>query len=143
MSLEPFFKDRHRAGGRGRGRDKGGEKREDIFPVGFGPVRGRVRGTKLRRAKRNYQRDMIRACGWKGGIPLVEGGRQQGVGEGKVEDRGPGRMREGEVGIYSRLIEEGKLVFRGEGEVRMRDTQLTGVKDPEGVRGGVVDVKVT
>ena len=86
---------------------------------------------------------MVGACGWEGGIPLVEGGRHQGVGEGEVEDRGPGRMREGEVGIDSRLVEEGKLAFRGEGELQMRDTQLTGVEGPEGVGGAVVDVEVT
>ena len=52
-------------------------------------------------------------------------------------------MREGEVGIYPRLTEEGKLAFRGEGEVRMRETQLTGVKNPEGISGGVVNVEVS
>ena len=31
---------------------------------------------------------------------------------------------------------------RGEGEVRMRDVELTGVEGPEGVGGGVVDVEV-
>ena len=52
-------------------------------------------------------------------------------------------MREGEVGIYPRLVEEGKLAFRREeGEVRMRDTQLAGVENPEGISGGVVDVEV-
>ena len=39
VSVEPFFEDRHRAGGRGRGRDEGGEQREDTTPVGLGPVR--------------------------------------------------------------------------------------------------------
>ena len=78
-----------------------------------------------------------------GGIPFVEGGRPQGVGESEVKDRRPGRMREGEVGIHPRLVEKEKLAFRGEGEVRVGDIQLTGVEGPEGVGGGVVDVEVT
>ena len=54
---------------------------------------------------------MIGACGRKGGVPSVEGGRQEGVGKGEVENGGPGRMREGEVGVHPRLIEEGKPAF--------------------------------
>ena len=52
-------------------------------------------------------------------------------------------MREGEVGIHPRLVEERKPALRGEREVLMRDIQLTGVEDPEGVGGGVMDVEVT
>ena len=85
---------------------------------------------------------MVRTRGWKGGIPFIEGGRQKGVGEGEVEDRGPGRMGEGEVGINPRLVEKGELSFRGEGEVRMGDVQLTGAEGPERVGGGVMDVEV-
>ena len=49
-------------------------------------------------------------------------------------------MCEGEVGIHPRLVEERELTLRGEREVWMRDTQLTGVEGSEGVGGGVVDV---
>ena len=52
-------------------------------------------------------------------------------------------MREGEVGIHPRLVKERELALRGEREVRMGDIQLTGVEDPKGVGGRVMDVKVT
>ena len=52
-------------------------------------------------------------------------------------------MREGEVGINPRLVKERELAPRGEREVPMGDTQLTGVEDPERVGGRVMDVKVT
>ena len=42
-------------------------------------------------------------------------------------------MREGKVGVNTGLVEEGKIPFRREGEVGVRDTQFPGVKNPEGV----------
>ena len=42
-------------------------------------------------------------------------------------------MCEGEVGIHPWLIEEGKIPFRSEGEVGVRDIQLAGVKEMKGV----------
>ena len=76
VSLEPFLKDGHRAGGGGRGGDEGGKSREDTLPVSFDPVRGGVRGAELRGTEGDHHRDMVRTCGWERGIPSVEGGRQ-------------------------------------------------------------------
>ena len=52
-------------------------------------------------------------------------------------------MREGEVGIHPMLVEEGKFALRGKGEVWVRYSQLTGVENPEGVGGRVMNVEVT
>ena len=52
-------------------------------------------------------------------------------------------MREGQVGIHPRLVEEGKFAFRGQGEVWMRYPQLIGVEDPERVGGRVMNVEVS
>ena len=47
MDIEPFLKDRYRAGGEGRRRDEGGELGKDSVSVSFGPVRRQVRGAEF------------------------------------------------------------------------------------------------
>ena len=59
VSLEPFLKDRHRAGGRRRGRDEGGETREDTLPVSLDPVWRRVRRSEPCGREGDYYRDVI------------------------------------------------------------------------------------
>ena len=51
-------------------------------------------------------------------------------------------MSERKVGVDPWLVEKGEALTGGAGEVGVGDTQLPRVKDPEGVRGRVMDVKV-
>ena len=51
-------------------------------------------------------------------------------------------MSEGEIDVDPWLVEKGEALTGGAGEVGMGDAQLPQVNDPEGIRGGVMDVKV-
>ena len=143
MSIKPVFEYRHWAGRRRGGRNKGGELGEDGVPVRLGPIWSRVRGAELGRAERYDDGDMVGASRLKRCIPPADSGGEKGVREGQVEDRGPGRVCEREVGIHPGLVKKGKTSFRREGKIRVRDVHLSRVVDPERVGGGVVDVEVS
>ena len=59
MDVKPLLKDRHRIGGRGRGRDERRKLGEDGVPVCFGPVGGRDGGMELGRAEGDQNGDMV------------------------------------------------------------------------------------
>ena len=142
MSIEPVFEDWYRARERRGGGDKGGELGEDGLPICFGPVGSRVRGAEFGRAKRYNNGDMVGTRRLKRCVPPADSRGEEGVGEGQVEDRRPGRVREREVGIYSRLVKKGEASFRCEGEIGVRDTHFSRVVGSERVRGRVMNVEV-
>ena len=73
---------------------------------------------------------------------LLKAGASRELEKARSRTEGLDRLREGEVGIHPRLIEEGEVVFQCEGKIRVGDAHLPGVMDPERVSGRVVDVKV-
>ena len=66
-------------------------------------------------------------------VPPADSGGEEGVREGQVEDRWPGRVSEREVGIHSGLVKEGEASFRGEGKIGVRDVHFSRVVDPKRV----------
>ena len=143
MCIEPVFEDWYRAGGRGRGGDEGGKLGEDGTPVCFGPVGSRVRRAESGGGERNNNGNVVGACGLKRCVPPADSGGEEGVGEGQVKDRRPGRVCEWEVGIDSGLVKKGEASFRCEGKIGVRNAHFSRVVDPERVGGGVVNVEVS
>ena len=76
-------------------------------------------------------------------VSPAESGGEEGVREGQVEDRRPGRVCEREMGINSGLVKKGEASLRREGKIGVRDAHLSRVVDPERVGGGVVNVEVS
>ena len=143
MSIKPVFKDWYRARGRRGGRDKGGELREDGVPVRFGQVGSRVRRAEPWGAEGNNDGDVVGTRRLKRCVPPADSGGEEGVREGQVKDRRPGRVCEREVGIDSGLIKKGEASFRSEGKIGVSDAHLSRIVHPEGVGGGVVNVEVS
>jgi len=122
---------------------QGRESGKDTCPVRFGPVRRGGRESEPGRVERDEYRDVVGAGRFKGSIPFSDRGKKWAVGEGEVQDRGPGVVCERKTSIQSRLVEEGVAALRGMTEVRLRQVEHSRIKPPKGVGARVMEVEVT